>query len=139
MKIIEKELKVKTAKNIELVNITPQVEEFVSSAKIASGLLTIASLHTTMPIIINEDEPGLRKDFPAAQKLLIHWKKFMRILEHNKIDNNAAAHISAGIIGSSANVIIKNGKMILGTWQNIFAYELDGPRERMVCLQIIGK
>ena len=139
MKIITNVKNYKTNKQIELINITKDVLNFIKKAKVSSGLVTIASLHTTLSIIINEDEPGLRKDFPAAQKLLIHWKKFMRILEHNKLDNNAAAHISSGIIGNSANIIITDGKALLGKWQNAFLYELDGPRERKVCFQIIGK
>jgi len=140
MKILCEELTFDTTKSIELVNITNKVKDFIKKSKITSGLMTIASLHTTLSIIINEDEPGLRKDFATAQKMLQHYKKFMRILEHNKLDNNAAAHLSSGIIGSSANVIIKNGKPVFGKWQNVFMYELDGPRKsRKVCFQIIGK
>lgn len=139
MKIIEGEKVFKTSKNIELLNITPEVEKFVASSKVSLGLLTVVSLHTTTAIIINEDEVGLKKDFVFAQKLLARYKKLMRLLQHNKLDNNAAAHLSAGILGSSVSIIVKNGQPLLGTWQNVFFYELDGPRQRKVKFLLIGE
>lgn len=140
MKIVEGEKIFRTSKNIELLNITSEIKKFIAESKVfSSGLLTVFTLHTTTAIIINEDEPGLKKDFVFAQKLLVRYKKLMRLLQHNKLDNNAAAHLSAGILGSSVSIIVKNGRPLLGTWQNVFLYELDGPRPRKVKFLLIGE
>ena len=139
MKIIQKEFQFSTSTQIELVNITKEVKKFVIASKVSAGLLQICSLHSTTAVIINEDEPSLKKDFIFAQKLLIHYKKFMKLLKHNRLDNNAAAHLSAGIMGSAATLIIQDSQPVLGTWQNVFLYELDGPRQRKVRFLVIGE
>lgn len=139
IKVFEKEFIVKTKDKIELGNLTLKIEEIIRNFKIAKGLLTIFLTHTSAALLINENEPGLKKDFIFAQKMLIRYKKLMRLLQHNRLDQNAAAHLTAGALGVSLSLIIRAHKLVLGTWQQIFLFELDGPRERKINLQIIGQ
>ena len=57
--------------------------------------------------------------------------------EHNRIDNNAEAHLLSGLIGQSKIIPIKDNNLVLGTWQQIFLVELDGPRERKIVIHFL--
>ena len=115
---MQKEINISSSKNRELINITSEVEKFVSQSKIKDGQITIFTPHATAAILINENEEGLKSDFEKIPKMLSGFQNF----DHDKIDNNAIAHLIAGIIGPSETVIIKDGKMQLGTWQQIFLF-----------------
>ncbi|RLF36843.1 MAG: YjbQ family protein, partial [Thermoplasmata archaeon] len=58
---------------------------------------------------------------------------------YHHMEGNSDAHIKASLLGSSVSVIVENNRLILGTWQRIFFYEADGPRNRMVYLQLIDR
>ena len=140
MKIFQKELQFASTAQIELIDITENVKKIIIASKIKNGILQINSLHTTAAIVINENEKGLKKDFISAQQLLIQYKKLTKLIRHHCVRLNAAAHLSSGIIGSAKTIIIKNGEPVLGTWQSIFLYELDGPRKhRKVHLLAMGQ
>jgi secondary thiamine-phosphate synthase enzyme len=115
---------VSTNKRIELVDITDQIEEIVRQADISQGSCLIFVPHSTAAILITENETGLIKD----------WEKFIKKLtagetwKHNRIDNNAEAHLLSGLIGQTKTIPIKNNQLQRGTWQQIFLVELDGPR-----------
>ena len=95
--------------------------------KIKDGLCLIYTPHATAAVIINESwDPNIGDDFLDALNELIPEGKW----RHDRVDGNAAAHIKAAILGPSETVLVKNGELVLGRWQNIFFVELDGPRER---------
>jgi secondary thiamine-phosphate synthase enzyme len=137
MKTVSKTLKIETKKKVELIDITNEVENFVRESNIKNGFCLIFAPHATAAIIANENEKGLindiirkiKEEFPQEY----NW-------EHDRIDDNAYAHIASSFIGASKVFPIIDGKLIRGTWQNIFLVELDGPRFiRNVILQIIGE
>ena len=128
---MQKEITIKTNKKYEIVDITNEIEDIVKDVK--EGNVTIYVPHATAAIVINENyDPNVRSDILNALSKLIPEG----IWEHDKIDNNGAAHIKAAILGPSETVPIKNGKLLLGTWQSIALVELDGPRSRKIIVSV---
>ncbi len=125
------ELIIKTNKKEELVDITELVENKI---KIQNGLINVYVKHTTAAIIINENyDPNICTDILTCLSKLIPRGIWL----HDKIDNNASAHIKASILGPSETIPIKNKKLQLGQWQSIMFVELDGPRTRKIILKQI--
>ena len=84
----------------------------------------IFTKHTTTGIIINENEAGLKSDIlTLLNELIPKGKGYL----HDRIDNNAHAHLRAVVLGSSVTIPIKRGALALGTWQSILFVECDGP------------
>ncbi|HLC03566.1 MAG TPA: secondary thiamine-phosphate synthase enzyme YjbQ [Anaerolineales bacterium] len=128
-----KEFFVKTKRKFQVIDITANIQEIVDRAVVAEGLCCVFVPHATAAVTINENaDPNIGEDLQEALAKLIPegvWR-------HDQIDDNAAAHIKAAIIGPSEMVPVKNGKLVLGTWQSLMLLEFDGPRERKVIVQI---
>ena len=130
-----KEITFSSSKQFELINITRAVEEFIQASQISEGICCLFVPHATAGLIVNEDEPGVKKDILKSILALAPEKESYL---HNKIDNNARAHVMASIIGPDLNFPINNSQLLRGIWQEIFFVELDGPRpSRKVILKII--
>lgn len=124
---------VKTKRKFQVIDITPNVREIVERAVVAEGLCCVFVPHATAAVAINENaDPNIGEDLQDALAKLIPEG----IWRHDRIDDNAAAHIKAAIIGPSEMVPVKNGTLLLGTWQSLMLVEFDGPRERTVIVQI---
>jgi secondary thiamine-phosphate synthase enzyme len=124
---------VRTRKARELVDITPQVAGAVERAGIAEGLCTVFVRHATAAVVINENaDPGFRADLVTALDRLFPEG----IWEHDKVDDNGAAHLKAALLGPSEVIPVSGGRLALGTWQGIALVECDGPRERHVIVDI---
>ena len=126
---------IKTNKRIEIVDITPETQLIVEQSHYKNGIVNIFSRHSTSGIVINENEPGLLKDFKSTLEDLV---PFNRDYNHNCIDNNADSHIRSFLIGSSETIPLYKGKLDVGIWQSIFFVELDGPRSRKITVTIVG-
>ncbi len=116
---------------------TVQVLQVLASSGVTEGQLTVFTPHATAAITINEnDDPNIGRDFMAAlAKLVLEHDGWL----HDRVDNNAAAHIKSALVGPSETVPIVGGKPCLGTWQNFFFCEFDGPRrERRVIVSIVS-
>ena len=121
---------------VELVDITDNVKDEVRKTGIQNGLCVVSTRHTTSSIIINENESGLRTDIiDLLDKLIPPSAGY----QHDRIDNNADAHLKAVMLGSSETIPIIEGRLELGTWQRVFFVELDGPRKRNVNITIISQ
>jgi secondary thiamine-phosphate synthase enzyme len=130
---MNKVLEFSTSRQKELVNITREVGRAVSEVNIRDGICLIFVPHATAALLINEDEPGFKADVEKLLKMWIPEGDW----QHNSVDNNATAHLASSLIGQSRTIPIKNGDLQLGTWQEIFLVELDGPRNsRKVIAQI---
>ncbi len=143
MKIYTKVLKFITRKNVDLINITEKVREIVKESGIKEGFVNVFTLHTTSAIIINEDEPGLEKDFVEIVKEVFPESDDYRFHHHyHKADGrmavNAWAHFRSSFLGPQVIVPIRDNNLLLGARQNIYFFELDGPHERTVVVQVIG-
>jgi len=133
---MQKEITISSTKREGLIDITSKVKEVVKESKIKQGICTLYTPHATGAIIINENaDPNICDDVIEALKNLIPAGKW----RHDRIDNNADAHIKSSIIGPSRTIPIKNGDLQLGAWQDCFFADFDGPRsKRKIIITIIG-
>lgn len=132
-----KEITLSSNDKFELIDITSAVKEVVLNSKVKEGLCFIAAPHATAAIILNENESGLKQDILESFKKLVPENSGYL---HNKIDDNARAHILSSILGQNKFLLVKDGELVRGTWQNIFFVELDGPRShRRVLVKVIGE
>ena len=130
-----REIKVITRKRNEMIDITSDVQQVVNKENIQNGIVTVYVPHTTAGITINEGaDPSVQRDIIETLKRIIPESG-----DYHHMEGNSDAHIKASILGSSVNVIVENNRLILGTWQHIFFYEGDGPRNRRVYVEIISK
>lgn len=129
-----KEILIKTSRRIEFVNITGKVEQIVKESKIENGLCVAYAPHTTAAITINENaDPDVIADIIAMLNALVPEKG-----NYSHSEGNSDAHIKSSLLGNEKTLIIKNGKLLLGTWQGIYFCEFDGPRERKIYVSISG-
>jgi secondary thiamine-phosphate synthase enzyme len=127
------ELRIQTSRKYQVLDITSQVAEAVKKASIADGLCHVYVSHTTAAITINENaDPNIGVDLVEALNRLIPEG----IWQHDKIDDNGAAHIKASIIGPSETIPLRNGKLLLGIWQAVMLVEFDGPRTRQLIVSV---
>jgi len=130
---MQETFRVKTRKSQEVVDITRQVSEAVARARVDEGICTVFVRHATAAIIINENaDPRFRADVVTALDRLFPEG----IWEHDKVDDNGAAHLKAAVLGPSEAVPVKGGRLLLGTWQGIALVECDGPREREIVVDV---
>jgi secondary thiamine-phosphate synthase enzyme len=135
--VINRLLTLRSSERRQLIDITSQVMNFVETAGVKNGTCIISVPHATAAIIANEHESGLIQDMLG--KVEDVFPKSARY-GHNAIDDNADSHLAAAFLGHSRMFPIVDGRLIRGTWQNVFMVELDGPRSRReVWLQIIGE
>lgn len=129
MVVINKSIKIDTSSNFQIMDITSDIiaifNEINKENKFNEGIVNVFTKHSTSAIRVNENEKGLLNDFEKVLKGLVMENDNYR---HDFIDNNAASHIRAFILGSSETIPIVDGRLGLGTWQSIFFIELDGPR-----------
>ena len=125
-------IKLKT-KSQKFSNITGNVEDILRKSKIKNGICSLFSVGSTSAIMINEDDPMLLEDFRKSMEKIAPENG---IYQHAM---NAHSHIRSMILGNSQTVPIKNGKMMLGTWQEIFVANFDvSDREREVLVTVTG-
>ncbi len=116
----------------EIIFLDEKIKEFIKKTNVKQGILYVNSLHTTLSIIINENEKNLKEDILNVLSFLDRFE-----YEHDNIDENASSHIKNILLGNNITIPIVEGKLNLGKWQSILAVELDGPKTRKVRLTII--
>ena len=143
MIVTKKSLKINTSSSFQIIDISSDIVAILNQInkeetnKITNGMVNIFTKHSTSAICVNENEKGLLADFEKVLKDLVKENDNYR---HDFIDNNAASHLRAFLLGSSETIPIVDGRLGLGTWQSIFFIELDGPRgNRTVELTFIGE
>ncbi len=137
--IIWEELHVKTPEREILIDISDKIKTVLRKSDIKEGACKIFVPHTTAAITINENaDPNVLKDIITYLNRLIPKKSGLGyIFRHG--EGNSDAHIKSSLIGPSLEILIHEGKLMLGTWQGIMFAEFDGPRPRKVLVQIQGE
>lgn len=137
MAVFAKALTVSTRERYQLVDLTRSIEEIVAESKIEKGLCLVHASHATAAIIANENESGLVNDvLRKVKEIFPPGAGYF----HDRIDDNASSHIASALIGASRAFPVEDGRLVRGTWQNIFLLELDGPRaHRVVNVHIVGE
>ncbi|NQT80850.1 MAG: YjbQ family protein [Candidatus Aminicenantes bacterium] len=127
MRIIE----VKTQAKEELIDITARVREEVFSSNILSGICCVYIPHTTAGVTINENaDPSVMEDILMTLRKIVPDS-----LPYRHSEGNSPAHVKACLVGTSANILIEEAQLSLGTWQGVFFCEFDGPRSRRVFIK----
>jgi len=145
MKIHSSLIEVASGEGIALHDLMPGLREAVRASGIQDGFVTVTSQHTTTAIGINEYEPRLLEDVKAfLGRLIPRADRYM----HNDIalrdcppdePENAHSHLAAMLLGSSEVIALAGGELVLGRYQSVMLYELDGPRDRRVRVQVYGE
>ncbi|MBN2172032.1 MAG: YjbQ family protein [Candidatus Krumholzibacteriota bacterium] len=138
MKSYRKELWFETPARRQLVNITPQVEAALRESGVAEGLLLCNAMHITASVFINDDEPGLHRDFEDWLEELAPEKPHSRY-RHNTAEDNGDAHLKRTVMGREVVVAVTGGRLDFGPWERIFYGEFDGRRRKRVLIKIIGE
>jgi len=133
-------LRVKTKGNCDIVNITEETIEAVAQSGILSGTVILFNVGSTAGITTTEYEPGLvNNDIGAAfEKIAPRASRY----EHEETwhDDNGHSHVKAALLGPSLSVPVIDGRLALGTWQQIVLIDFDTrPRTRTVVCQIVGE
>ena len=133
-------IQVRTKGNCDVVNITEQVSEVVAQLGINEATVTLFNVGSTAGITTTEYEPGLvNYDIAAAFEKIAPQNGHY---EHEETwhDDNGHAHVRASLLGPSLNVPVVDGRLTLGTWQQIILVDFDTrPRTRTVICQIVGE
>lgn len=129
--------KISTKGNNDIIDITDKVSQAVEKSKIKEGICLISCPGSTIGITTIENEPGLIEDFKEILEKLIPSKKDWR---HNRAwgEENAQSHLRSAFIKPFLTVPIENGKLVLGTWQQVVLVDFDTrPREREIFVQAV--
>ena len=126
-------INVRSKSRIEFIDITGMVQDVVKEAEVKKGVCYLYVPHTTAGITINEGaDPSVQRDIQnTLNRIAPHDMNYL----HR--EGNADAHIKSTLVGSSVNVILDEGRLLLGTWQSIFFCEFDGPRHRRVAVTFV--
>lgn len=128
---------VRSSSHNEVIDISSEVQRVVNATGVKQGLCSVYVPHATAAITVNESaDPNIGTDLLSAlRKIIIEHDGWL----HDRIDNNAAAHIKAALVGPSETIPISDGRLALGTWQNIILCDFDGPRRsRRVVVSVLG-
>jgi secondary thiamine-phosphate synthase enzyme len=137
MKVFQKEIKIGTKGVNDFIDITEKVEEIVKETKVKNGIVALNSLHNTACLIIQENDETIFEDMKKFfDKILPLNEKYSHRYEGSL---NATAHLKSNLLLQSIMLPIKNGELVLGTWQRIIFVELFEPRERTVFVTIMGE
>ncbi len=126
---MQKTFTVNTTDSKEVVDITDKVEENIDNIK--EGICLVFALHTTCSIMLGEYETGLDDDFINMFGQLAPKGPF----QHAHDPDHAPSHLFSSMVGEQVLIPVKNGSLVLGTWQRIMLVEFDGPRSRKIVVQ----
>jgi secondary thiamine-phosphate synthase enzyme len=126
-------INVRSKSRTEFIDITAMVQDVVKEANVMKGICYLYVPHTTAGITINEGaDPSVQRDIlNTLSRLVPHEMNYF----HR--EGNADAHIKSTLVGTGVNIIIDEGKLLLGTWQSIFFCDFDGPRHRRIAVKFI--
>lgn len=136
MKIVQEQFGISTRGRSQMIDITSKVQSFVSDSGISDGDVIVYCPHTTAAVTINENaDPSVQHDILLTLEELLPQDR----PGYRHSEENSDAHCKSSLVGCSEQVLIKNRRLQLGTWQAIYFCEFDGPRSRNVIVQVRGQ
>ena len=139
MKSHREELWFETRTRREYINITDRVQSAVGASGVLEGLCLVNAMHITASVYINDDEPGLIQDYDDWLEQLAPHEPVSRYRHNRTGEDNGDAHHKRQIMGREVTVAITEGRLDLGTWEQIFYAEFDGRRRKRVLVKIVGE
>ena len=137
--IYQREIQLQTSQHGQMHNLTDEIAQVVGESRVRSGLVNIFNVGSTGAIGTIEFESGLQQDLPAMlDKLMPPSRDYGH--ERAWHDGNGHSHLQATLLGPSLTVPVKDGKLVLGTWQQVFHLECDiKPRRRTITITVMGE
>jgi secondary thiamine-phosphate synthase enzyme len=142
LRMINETVRLVTDKRLELYNLTEKVADLLRRHDIKDGVVLLSSLHTTLALFVNEWQSALLHDVKAMLNKVVSPLDAWRHNDPKQSDcdrENAHSHLQASLLGHAVSFSVSKGKLVLGQFQAIIAAELDGPRNRDLAIQIIGR
>jgi len=139
VKIAAKEEELETRGHTDILDVTDRVQAAVDRSEIANGQALVFVPGSTGAVTTIENESGLQADLRAAVE---RWAPEDALYQHDRRwgDGNGYAHIRASLVGPSLTVPVVNGRLVLGTWQQIVFLDFDNrPRSRRLVIQVMGE
>jgi len=143
MVILVEKIFLESKRSTELIKITEHVHRVVEKSRVKNGIINVFTLHVTTGLTINEDDPRLEEDI--AQFLLKAVPEDDSYAHHHffrkdgRMAVNAYSHIRASLLGPSLTIPLQDGQAVLGSRQQIYLVELDGPQARGFVVQVMGE
>lgn len=126
-----------TKKHREYIHITPQVEKIVGESGVRNGMALVSAMHITAGVYVNDNEEGLIQDI---DRWLEHLAPFRQeYLHHQTGEDNGDSHLKAILVHHQVILPVKDGSLLLGTWQRVFYAEFDGQRSKRVVVAVMGE
>ncbi len=137
--VLQEQMSLRTTSHGQMTDITAEVQSIVSASGIDSGLVHIFNVGSTGAIGAIEFEPGLQRDMPEVlDKLMPPSREYGH--EQTWHDGNGHSHLQATLLGPSLTVPVRNGSVVLGTWQQIIDLECDvRPHDRKLMITVMGE
>ncbi len=130
-------LQFNTKNRYDTIHITPEVEEIVRESGIREGMVLVSAMHITAGVYVNDLESGLIVDIQEwLEKLAPYGQPYKH---HQTGEDNGDAHLKRLLIGHQVILPITNGKLDLGTWEQVFYAEFDGQRKKRVIVKVMGE
>ncbi|GEL77691.1 secondary thiamine-phosphate synthase enzyme YjbQ [Tenuibacillus multivorans] len=130
-----KQLTLQTNQHDQMVDVTHEVQQYISDNNMKDGAVSVYCPHTTAGITINEDaDPDVKTDMIRRFNEVYPWEHQL----DRHMEGNTAAHMKASTVGASQHIIVEDGRLLLGTWQGIYFCEFDGPRRRKFYVKILS-
>jgi len=138
-----REFKVVSKREREIINITDRVRELIKESGIKEGLALVFSKHTTTGIFINENERGLERDvinyFNEAVRDDGDYFHHHYFYKDGRMAVNAWAHLRSILVGLNVVIPLRDGELLLGSRENVYLAEFDGPKERTLVITVLGE
>ena len=149
MKVFSQERQLRTAGGLTVSDITEDVAATVRESGVRNGIACVYSPHTTCSVRVNEWEAGFLEDFARLLRRLVpndgyyahdDWDKRTENICPEDMDNgNGHAHCMSMLLGPAGESIpVRDGELLLGTWQRVLFLELDRERDRRWVVQVVG-
>lgn len=142
LRVITETVKIVTDQRLELYNLTERVAEIVKKHDIKEGMVMFSSLHTTLALFVNEWQSALLHDMKFMLNKVVSPAEAYQHNDPSLSDcdrKNAHSHLQATLLSHAVSFPVAAGKLVIGQFQAIIAAELDGPRNRELAIQIIGR
>lgn len=140
MRSFRQELWFDVPERMDFINITPEVERCLAESQIQEGLCLVNAMHITASVFINDDEPGLHRDYKKWLEELAPFDPSPQRYHHNRTgEDNADAHHKRQIMGREVVVAVTEGQLDFGPWEQVFYGEFDGRRRKRALVKIIGE
>jgi|TARA_B110000444_G_scaffold245002_1_gene265013 secondary thiamine-phosphate synthase enzyme len=137
------EITIQTQERYQILCITDQVEKIISESNVVDGLVLVNPMHITASCYVNDLERGLHQDIMEWLEKIApyHGKDGVdgpEYQHHRTGEDNGDAHLKRQLMGQQVTMPVQNGRLHLGTWEQIHYAEFDGQRPKRILVKVIG-